>query len=97
MIFTDKNNNPKLVLDADGFVRASLYYESFENISSYCHVPVVINNENTNLDFLLKKLKGESDPNSDLPLEKDIVLIWSKTSKRIITGADIFGRLLKGI
>ncbi|MBI9066738.1 MAG: DUF21 domain-containing protein [Salinivirgaceae bacterium] len=97
VIFTDKNDTPKLVLDADGFVRASLFYETFENISTYCHVPVVITDESVKLDFLIKKLKGESDANSDLPLEKDIVLIWGKTSKRIITGADIFGRLLKGI
>jgi len=43
------------------------------------------------------KLKSKSDINSDTPIEKDIVLVWGVDSKRIITGADILGKLLKGI
>ena len=42
------------------------------------------------------KLKGTYNRSSDEPIDKDVVLVWEK-KKRIITGADILGRLLKGI
>jgi hypothetical protein len=97
IILTDENNNPKLVLDADGFIRSEILSHSFEGIESYCHTPIVINDENTNLGELIKSLKSKTDTHSDLPIETDVVLFWTKDVKRIITGADIFGRLLKGI
>ena len=33
----------------------------------------------------------------DAAIEKDIVLLWTPDRKRVITGADLLGRLLRGI
>ena len=97
IIFTDKKSEPKLVLDADGFTRSNLFSERYEGIEKFCHVPLLIRDEKTNLGILIKQLRNKSHVDSDSPIEKDIVLIWGINQKRIITGADILGRLLKGI
>jgi hypothetical protein len=95
--FTDENDIPKLVLDADGFLRTALFSQTKVNINNYCQVPIVIDDYLSNLGKVIKKLRTKMDINSDDPLENDIVLFWQKENKRIITGADILGRLLKGI
>ena len=40
--------------------------------------------------------KAEAAAQSDLPLKQDVILLWG-AQRRIITGADILGRLFKGI
>ena len=97
VIFTNENNEPRLALDSDGFIRSELFCNECEGIEKYCHIPLVINEENSNLGEIIKGLKHKIDINSDEPIEKDIVILWGSNTKRIITGADIFGRLLKGI
>ncbi len=42
------------------------------------------------------KVNTSVDQNFDGVIEHDVLLIWGD-NKRIITGADIFGRLLKGM
>jgi metal transporter CNNM len=95
--FTDENDIPKLVLDADEFIRNILFNGIDKEIKDYCHVPILITDELSNLGKVIKKLRTKMDIDSDSPLEKDIVLFWQPNNKRIITGADILGRLLKGI
>jgi hypothetical protein len=97
IVFTDKFNNPKLVLDADGFLRSELLCKQCEGIQYYCHDPIVIRDENANLDTLIKLLRANNEINSDSPIEKDVVIVWTADHKRIITGADILGRLFMGI
>lgn len=97
IIFTDEQREPKLVLDADGFIRSEVCGGRSEGILKYCHVPFVIKDEHTKMGKLIKNLKAKADIHSDAPIDADLVLYWTQESKRIITGADIFGRLLKGI
>ena len=97
IVFTNENHEPQFALDADGFLRSEFYDHRPNGIEKYCHIPLILRNETSNLDRLIKDLKGGTDINSDAPIEKDIVLFWGKNEKRIITGADILGRLLKGI
>ena len=33
----------------------------------------------------------------DATIDKDIVLLWTDEVKKVITGADLLGRLLRGI
>jgi CBS domain containing-hemolysin-like protein len=97
IIFTNEQGEPKLVLDADGFIRSELSGNNSDGIEKYCHIPVIVNDEKTNLDILLNSLKSKTSIDSDMPIDTDVILFWSKEHKRIITGADILGRLLKGI
>ncbi|MFT6503051.1 MAG: hypothetical protein ACJASQ_003183 [Crocinitomicaceae bacterium] len=97
MIFTDENNDPKLVMDIDRYMRSELFTKKHKPIEDYCHPPIVLRSDAANLGILIKKLKTNIDPHSDSPISNDIVLFWQKDQKRIITGADILGQLLKGI
>lgn len=96
IIFTNMDK-PVLVLDADGFIRTTLFCIGCKSILDFCHTPLVIYDKKTNLDEVLIKLRGKIDKINDMPIKKDIVLYWTPSLKKIITGADIFGRLLKGI
>ncbi|MFC2081251.1 Mg2+ and Co2+ transporter CorB, partial [Bacteroidota bacterium] len=97
VIFTDENNEPKLALDTDGFIRSELFCNKCAGIEKFCHTPFVIRDEKANLGEIILGMKHESELHSDTPIDKDIVLLWTDNTKRIITGSDIYGRLLKGI
>ncbi len=97
IIFTDEKNEPVLALDADGFIRSELFCVDCEGINKYCHKPLIIKEEDASLGDIIQGLKHKIDVKSDDPIDNDIVLLWNNNNKRIITGADIFGRLLKGI
>ncbi len=100
VVLIDEHNSPQLVLDADGFLRVLL--DQKVNVSdpySFCHRPVVIKDENCTLGSALSKLKQASEIEESWTevLNHDLVIIWTETEKRVITGADVLGRLLKGI
>ncbi|TWX53431.1 DUF21 domain-containing protein [Colwellia hornerae] len=98
VILTNEAGYPLLVLDADGYSRAALYQPGDFDPYNYCHRPVVITDETTPLNEAMLKMKvnTSTDKNFDGVIEHDVLLIWGET-KRIITGADIFGLLLKGM
>ena len=98
VILTDDSGSPHLVLDADGFLRAALFSNS-EAIKPYdfCHRPIIVRNPKTPLGDVVSELRVGKATNCDSVIDHDIILIWTETDQRIITGADILGRLLKGI
>ena len=97
IIFTDETDSPRLVLDADGFIRSIYNEKPIENFKKFTHVPLVVKDEELDLGLLLKLFKNKGSKFSDRPIERDIALLWNKDYKKIITGADLFGRLLIGI
>lgn len=97
IIFTNEQGEPKLVLDADGFIRSEVFGDQSDGILTYCYVPIVIKDEHAKMGKLLKSLRAKVENHSEAPIDADLVLYWTDTNKRIITGADIFGKLLKGI
>ena len=97
IIFTNEQGEPKLVLDADGFIRSEVFGDQSDGILAYCYVPIVIKDEHAKMGKLLKSLRAKVENHSEAPIDADLVLYWTDTNKRIITGADIFGKLLKGI
>jgi hypothetical protein len=97
VVFTDEFDEPKLVLDADGYLRSEVLEKKGHGLESYCHKPIVVYNQDENLGAVIRMMRQGIKVDSDLPIEKDIVLYWKKESKRVITGSDLFGSLLKGI
>ncbi len=96
VILANHEGEPRLVLDADGFLRSALLSDQGTNIYDYCHRPIVIRDAGQSLGSIIFKLKAASRSPDDGVLENDVVLVWTD-ERRIITGADLLGRLLKGI
>lgn len=65
--------------------------------SHYCHAPVMVTDHKTPLGHLLRRLKVEPEHPGDDVIDNDVVLLWSDDERRILTGADLLGRLLRGI
>jgi len=94
---TDNDNNPVAVLDADGYLRSILLDKDDVDIKKYCHSPIIYENIEITIGAIIERLRADIIDSSDKPLKKDVALIWTTDYKRIITGADLLGRLLKGI
>jgi CBS domain containing-hemolysin-like protein len=100
VVLTDHQDHPGLVVDADGLLRAALLNLDLAfDPYRYCHRPILILDDTEPLgDIMLRlKLSDSEDVAHDGALVKDVVLVWTPDLRKIITGADILGRLLKGI
>ncbi len=96
VIINDQSGKPRFVLDSDGFIRGALFKGLLFNPYAYCHRPIIVNDMNLPLEKVIWQLKVYPQNSGDDVVDHDIILLWS-TEKRVITGADILGRLLRGI
>jgi metal transporter CNNM len=97
VIITDvANGEPVFVLDAHHFLRDALFDELDQDPNSYWHRPIVIRDMKARLGDVIGRMKVvQENPDDDL-IENDLILFWGP-QKRIITGSDLLGRLLRGI
>ena len=96
VIITDEEDEPQLVLDADGFLRAALIDQKPIQPLAFCHRPIVVEDPLTKLGNVIWRLRVKPETAEDDVIDHDVILVWSD-EKRLITGADILGRLLRGI
>lgn len=96
VIISDPAGKPRYVLDADKFLREALLGSPNFSPWSCCHVPIIVENDSLSMGEVILQLKTRSTRSEDETLEKDVILVWGE-EKRIITGADILGRLLVGV
>jgi len=96
VVLTDKEGVPKLTLDSDAFLRSALFEKTVINPLEFCHRPIIIHDSETSLGDTILQLKVNPERSGDDVIDKDVVLFWGD-QKRVITGSDILGRLLRGI
>jgi hypothetical protein len=99
VILCDEQNNPLLALDADGFLRDAVFNTDKPcDPYDYCHRPIVAHLATEPLGELIFQLKINEKDNEhhDGVITDDVILLWGE-EKKIITGGDILGRLLKGV
>jgi len=96
VVLTDKAGIPKLTLDSDAFLRAALFEKTVIRPIEFCHRPIIIHDAETSLGDTILQLKVDPERTGDDVIDKDVILFWGD-QKRVITGADILGRLLRGI
>ncbi|PLW69345.1 DUF21 domain-containing protein [Pseudohalioglobus lutimaris] len=99
VVLADELGNPQLLLDADAALRAALLdLDKPYDIYSYCRRPLVIRDADKSIGEVISYLKSipSSSEIEDGAIDYDAVLIWGD-QPRIITGADVLGKLLKGI
>lgn len=96
VVLVDPDGNPRLVIDADAFLRDVLFAEGAIDPEAYCHRPIVLNDANEKLGSVLSRWNVSAAYPGDNVIDHDLILLWADT-RRVITGADILGRLLMGI
>ena len=96
VIFVDQHDAPRLVLNADLFLRDALFWVTPFRPYSYCHRPIVVHDPKTPLGMVIQKLRVHPEHAEDDVIDNDLILCWAE-ERRIITGADLLGRLLRGI
>jgi hypothetical protein len=99
VVLANEEGHPMLLLDADAALRAALMDKDKPyDIYHYCRRPLVIRDTDKTISEVIRHLKSlpSSSAEEDAAIDYDAVLIWGD-QPRIITGADILGKLLKGI
>lgn len=96
VIFTDEEGEPSLVMNANEFLRAVLFTEKTIKVFHFCHHPVIVRDTRVLLGHVLSKLTAAGQMQGSDVIEQDLVLVWAE-QRRVITGADILGRLLRGV
>jgi hypothetical protein len=96
IIITDTENEPRMVLESDSFLRDAIFNKDAFTPYSHCHRPIIIKDGKTRLGDTISRFKVYPVYHGDDVVNEDVILLWSE-EKRIITGSDILGRLLRGI
>lgn len=96
VVFVDENLKPSYIMDADGFLRAAMFENNRPNPADFMHKPIIIKDSNMKLGEIIHLLNLIPEHYEDDVIDNDVILLWSEV-KHVITGADILGRLLRGI
>ena len=96
IILTDETGYPRLALNSDSFLRSVLFDTAPIHPMAHCHRPILTTDGATHLGTVLPKLKVHPERSDDDVIDDDLIILWGET-KKVITGADILGRLLRGI
>ena len=96
VLIVDADQQPYMALNANTFLRDVLFSNSPITMSDYCHRPIIVTDENTQLGRVLSGLKVHPRHAADEVIENDLILVWDE-HKRVITGTDILGRLMRDI
>ena len=95
IIITDNTNEPRYIMNAHEVLRSALFDKICIPLK-YCHHPIVVKDENATLGKIIPTLKVQPEHSEDDVIDKDTILFWG-SKKRIITGSDLLGRLMRGI
>jgi len=97
IVVTDAEGEPKMTLNADRFIRNAIFSPETFVPFYYCHRPIIVRSGRERLGEIIPRLKVNPERSDDDVIDEDIILFWEDSDKRIITGSDILGRLLRGI
>jgi hypothetical protein len=97
VIITDAaSGEPVFVLDANHFLRDALFNELASDPTAYWHRPIVVRDMKARLGDVIGRMKVVQERPDDDVIDYDLILVWGP-QRRIITGSDLLGRLLRGI
>ncbi len=96
VVITDRNEEPRLVLSSDDFIREALFKPDRFNPLRHCHRPIIVKDPRKKLGELIQKFRLRPGSEEDDIVEDDVILLWNE-NPRLVTGTDILGRLLRGI
>lgn len=95
VVITDRQGEPRLVLDADGFLRAALLGGGGVSPEQYLYRPEIVRGPGTVLGAALARIEAAPVVDTGRHRREAVILVWGK-SPRLIAGGDILRRLLRG-
>jgi metal transporter CNNM len=96
IIVTDPAGEPVFVLDSHHFLRDALFNELESDPSRYWHRPIIVRDMKARLGDVIGLMKVTPERPDDDVIDHDMILVWG-SQRRIITGSDLLGRLLRDI
>jgi hypothetical protein len=96
VIVTNPDGEPEFVLDSHYFLRDALFDQLDIKPGIYWHRPIIVRDMNTRLGEVIGQMKVLPERPGDDVIHHDIILVWG-AQRRIITGSDLLGRLLRDI
>lgn len=96
VVIVDDSDQPRFVLDAHRFLRGAWFDGDRFRPEAHWHRPIVLKDPNTPLGQVLGRMRVQPQHAEDDVIDQDMILVWAEP-KRIITGADLLGRLMRGI
>jgi hypothetical protein len=96
VIITDLSGRPCRALNAHRFLRDTLFQRRSKDLRSYLHQPILTTDTRTPLGKLIGQLRMRPKHEGNEVIEETVILLWA-SKRRIVTGDDILGRLLRGI
>jgi len=96
VIVTDPSGEPAFVLDANHFLRDALFDQLESDPTAYWHRPIIVRDMQTRLGDVIGRMRVAPQRPDDDVIDNDLILVWG-SQRRIITWADLLGRLLRGI
>ena len=97
VVIVDRAGQPQLVMDAHAFLRDALFGGEDFDALSHAHRPLLVTDSSRTLGHVLGWLRVRPERRDDDVVDEDVILVWDGDEKRVITGSDILGRLLRGI
>lgn len=96
IILVDEAGEPRFVMDSDEFLRDALFHAGRFDPVRHVRRPIIEKRARATIGEVLSRLKVRPAHAQDDVIDDDVVVLWGE-QKRIITGADVLGRLLRGI
>jgi metal transporter CNNM len=96
VVIIDPQGDPRLVLSSDDFLQEALFAPDHFNPLKHCHHPIIVRDANTKLGELIQRFQIRPGRMDEDIVDDDVILLWGE-QKKVVTGTDILGRLLRGI
>lgn len=97
VVLVDDRGEPRRIMSAPAFLRTALFGDSPFDPQALCHHPLVVTDSTRPLGHVLHRLTVRSAKPGDDVIDDDLILVWEDNQRRIITGSDLLGRLLRKI
>lgn len=97
VILVDDRGEPRRILSAPTFLRRALFRDTPFDPQTLCHHPLVVFDSTQPLGQVLHRLIVRPEKPGDDVIDEDLILVWEDNRRRIITGSDLLGRLLRKI
>jgi hypothetical protein len=78
VILTDPAGQPRLVLDADGFLRSALFGRASFDPYDYCHRPIVVHDASMELGQVIGRFRVQPESARDDVVDQDVIVVWAE-------------------